>query len=124
MNKAKRKNTPKPPQRQSGKARTKGSPADPSIALGLQYFAASAAYNQTHDHLDNIDCPPGAPEPTEKPSTCERIAVAIIRIANERGRRKDETDRLCERANAMLTLRLQEPATSVCERGTLIFPSN
>jgi hypothetical protein len=50
VSKASRKHTPKTPQRQSGKARP-----DPSIALGLQYFAAWAAFAQADAARDEME---------------------------------------------------------------------
>lgn len=140
MSTAKRKITPKPPRRQSRKARTDRS-VDPSIALGLQYFAAWAAYGTALNERDDIQeklFPLYPPKPDElkaidlttrdeilamPPQRRERLLPlfdeyerACKKIDAENGLTAKEhaADRLCQRAEALLTLWLKEPATSTC----------
>ena len=113
MNKARRKDTPKPPQRQSGKTRTERRAVDPSIALGLRYFAAWAAYTTADAERDEMDgdvrakypqapaeiCFPNSPNPNvlcprddilRKP---EPARSALLRMLGAEERKRAKIDR-------------------------------
>ena len=110
MNKAKRKHTRKPPQR---RAQSQPHTADPSIALGLRYFAAWAAYTTADAERDEMDgevrakypqapaeiCFPNSPNPNvlcprddilRKP---EPARSALLRMLGAEERKRAKIDR-------------------------------
>ena len=104
MNKVKRKHIPKPPQRQSDKARTNRRAADPSIELGMRYLAAFQAYTLADAERDRMEG-----DTREKyPQAPEEIRVPNFPNANSL-RDEEEIRRMPEPARRrLLTMLWQE----------------